>query len=553
MDLRYWPFNVVNENGKPIISVTYKSGTKRFAPEEISSMLLFRIKEMAEAYLGCEVDKAVITVPAYFTDSQRQATRTAGVVAGFQVLRVTNEPTAAALAYSIDKKLKGKKILVYDLGGGTFDVSILIIKDGPVYEVKATAGNTRLGGEDFDNRLVAYFSEDFRKRFNIDITKNPKSLRRLKTAAERVKRFLTSATEATVQVESLYDDIDYVGKISRTVFEELCSDLFYDTLKLIEQALADARLKKNDINRVILVGGSTRIPKIQEILHEYFEGRVSACLNPDEAVAHGAAIQAAILSGEHDVNIRDLHLVDVVPLSLGVETVRGVMYKVIERNTSIPCRRTKDLTTLDDYQNSMTIEVFEGERTLTKDNSLLGVFDLHGIPPAPRGVAKVDVTFDIDANGILSVTARDRSTGNCKSITIKNENRVSQLQIGKMIADAETYREEDRENQRRLECRNQLETYIYDVKNRAENSHELGEEERMQIKKECESPVEWLDDNGDCLREEFERKMTELMRQWSVIMQKLCGGSLRHIAKRQRSESYQVPEENEFAIEDILE
>lgn len=349
MDLRYWPFNVVNENGKPIISVTYKRDMKRFAPEEISSMLLFRIKEMAEAYLGCEVNKAVITVPAYFTDSQRQATRTAGVVAGFQVLRVTNEPTAAALAYSIDKKLKGKKILVYDLGGGTFDVSILIIKDGPVYEVKATAGNTRLGGEDFDNRLVAYFSEDFRKRFNIDITKNPKSLRRLKTAAERVKRFLTSATEATVQVESLYDDIDYVGKISRTLFEELCSDLFNDTFKLIEQALADARLKKNDIDRVILVGGSTRIPKIQEMLHEYFEGRVSACLNPDEAVAHGAAIQAAILSGEHDVNIRDLHLVDVVPLSLGVETVRGVMYKVIERNTSIPCRRTKDLTTLDDY------------------------------------------------------------------------------------------------------------------------------------------------------------------------------------------------------------
>ncbi|XP_026325714.1 heat shock protein 68-like [Hyposmocoma kahamanoa] len=513
MDLRHWPYTVINENGKPKIVVEFKGEKKIFAPEEISSMVLFRMKQVAEAYLGEQVQDAVITVPAYFNDSQRHATRAAGAIAGLNVLRIINEPTAAALAYGLDRNLKGERnILIYDLGGGTFDVSILSIGEGSVYEVKSTAGNTRLGGEDFDNRLVAYFAEDFRKRYGSDITKNIKALRRLKTASERAKRFLTSMTEASVEIESLHLGIDYYGKISRALFDELCSDLFKDTLTPVQQALEDARMTKDDINEVILVGGSTRIPKVQSLLLEFFERTLTTSINPDEAVAYGAAIQAAVLSGENHEKIKDLLLVDVVPLSLGVETARGMMFKVIEKNTAVPCRQTKDITTLEDYQRLMTIEIFEGERTLTKDNNLLGVFELKDIPPAPRGVPKIDVTFDVDANGILSVTAQDRSTGNTEGITITNDYRLNQEEIVKMIADAEAYKEEDKEQKRCLEARNQLETYVYNVKQSVIDSGEdLNDQEKTTMLQDCQDAINWMDSNTDSLREEFETKLTEAL------------------------------------------
>lgn len=558
MDLRHWPYHVVNENGKPKILVEYKGEKKKFAPEEISSMVLFRMKQVAEAYLEAKVDKAVITVPAYFNDAQRQATRAAGAIAGLEVLRITNEPTAAALAYGLDRNLKGdRNVLIYDLGGGTFDVSILTIGEGSVYEVKATAGNTRLGGEDFDNRLVAYFAEDFRKKYHTDVMSNAKALRRLKTASERAKRFLTSATEACIEVSSLCDGIDYTGRITRALFEELCSDLFKDTLTPVEQALKDARMSKADIHDIILIGGSTRVPKIQKMLSEFFDGKpLTTSINPDEAVAHGAAIQAAVLNGEHHDKIKDVLLVDVVPLSLGVETARGLMYKVIPRNTAIPCSNTKDLTTQEDYQRSMTIEVFEGERSLTKDNNLLGVFDLNGIPPAPRGVPKIDVTFDVDVNGILKVKAQDRSTGNSQGIVIRNDLRLDQNEISKMIADAQTFREDDKERRRILEARNQLENYVYSVKQTVmEKGEKLSETEKGTMKNECQNAIAWLDLNGECLREEYERKMTELMRTWSPIMSKFYDHSWKHRSKRQRGDSYRA-ELGEFevaTIEELLE
>ncbi|CAH2065177.1 unnamed protein product, partial [Iphiclides podalirius] len=537
MDMRHWPFKVASDGGKPRFVVCHKTQRRTFAPEEISGMILSRMREAAEVYLGRAVGDAVVTVPAYFNDAQRQATRAAGAIAGLNVLRIVNEPTAAALAYGLGRHAKGeRRVLVYDLGGGTLDVSMLTISEG-VYEVKATAGNTRLGGEDFDNRLAAYFAEDFRKRYGREVLGNAKAFRKLKSAAERAKRFLTSAAHATVQVESLWNEIDYCGKVTRDAFEELCSDLFEDALQPLERVLSDARLRKEDVHDVVLVGGGTRMPKIRGLVRDFFEGRpVSYSVNPEEAVACGAAIQAAILSGERHERIQDLLLVDVVPLSLGVETARGVMYKVIERNTPIPCRHTRDLTTLEDYQRSMTIEIFEGERTLTKDNNLLGVFELDKIPPAPRGVATVDVTFDVDANGILSVVAQDRSTGNTNSMVITNEHRLKQHEIGKMIADAEAFREEDSENKRRLEVRNQLESYVYSVKQTVtENIDKLTANEISTLTRECKDAIEWLELNPDCLREEYERKMSELLTHWSCVMRKFCT-SLRHRAKRQRSE-----------------